>query len=457
MAGVQLSGLASGMDTEGIISQLMQLEAQPSVRLAQTKKVSEAREQALRDILSRVKNLQNAAKDLKSAGTWADTQTVDSSDTNKITATRVGGAAPGGYSVSVSQLASADQWTYDYVPPAADTTFTVRNTVSGATQTINITTGMTIDDAVLAINADPNGQVYAVKVGGKLALSGRQTGDAAGFTVDANASLTNGARIRTAGDAIYSLDGGVTNQRSASNVVKDGIAGIEFTIKGLVATSAQVTLNVSNPGADTTAVNDKIKKFVEQYNSTLDLIRSKLTEDKVKDPKNDADRAKGALRNDSMLAGIERQLRTSITSTFDTGTATMDELAEIGVSTGAATGGASTADSLAGKLVIDETKLNAALSSSPLTVRKLLGGTAGVEGIGTKLDSLLDTYAKSDGDIDKRIVSADKEQKRYDDQIANLNKRIEAKAAMLRAQFAAMESAISRSQQQQSWLAGQLG
>src|SRR5687768_7195540 len=141
MAGVQLSGLASGMDTEGIITQLMQLEAQPSVRMAQSKKVSEAREQALRDILSRVKNLQTAAKDLKSVATWADTQTVDSSDATKITATRVGGAAPGGYSLSVSRLASADQWTYDYVPPTADTTFTVRNTASGAAQTINITAG----------------------------------------------------------------------------------------------------------------------------------------------------------------------------------------------------------------------------------------------------------------------------------------------------------------------------
>jgi flagellar hook-associated protein 2 len=158
-----------------------------------------------------------------------------------------------------------------------------------------------------------------------------------------------------------------------------------------------------------------------------------------------------------MLNGIMRQLRTSISAAFDTGSASMDELAEIGVSTGKASGGETTADALAGKLVIDDAKLSAALSTSPLAVRKLLGGTSDVEGIGTKLDSLLDAYAKSDGDIDKRIESADKEQQRYDDQIANLNRRIEAKAAMLRAQFAAMESAISRSQQQQSWLAGQLG
>jgi flagellar hook-associated protein 2 len=134
----------------------------------------------------------------------------------------------------------------------------------------------------------------------------------------------------------------------------------------------------------------------------------------------------------------------------------MDQLAEIGISTGAATGGAASADSLAGKLVIDDAKLSAALASSPQTVRKLLGATTGTEGIGSKLDDMLATVVKDGGDFDGRITSADKEQKRFDDQVAVMNKRIDAKATMLRAQFAAMESAISKSQSQSSWLAGQL-
>src|SRR5918997_5332397 len=108
MAGIQLGGLASGMDTESVIAQLMALEAQPATRMTQQKKVSEAREQALKDILSRVKNLQTAAKDLKSVTTWADTQTVESSDTAKVTATRTGGAAPGANSLTVSRMASGD-------------------------------------------------------------------------------------------------------------------------------------------------------------------------------------------------------------------------------------------------------------------------------------------------------------------------------------------------------------
>src|SRR5215217_7389307 len=114
MAGLQLGGLASGMDTDGVIAQLMALERQPATRWSQQKKVSEAREQVLKDILSRVKNLQTAARDLKSVTTWTDTQTVESSDNTKITATRVGGAAPGGYAIAVANLASGDQWSFAY-------------------------------------------------------------------------------------------------------------------------------------------------------------------------------------------------------------------------------------------------------------------------------------------------------------------------------------------------------
>jgi flagellar hook-associated protein 2 len=459
MAGIQLGGLASGLDTEGMISQLMQLEAQPAVRWTQQKSVSQVREQALKDILARVKNLQTEAKNLKSVTTWADTQTVDTSDATKISATRVAGAAPGSYSLSVSRLASGDQYSMMYNQPLAgspDTYFEI--TTSSGTQRVDVVAGQSLEETVGIINSNPDSKVYAVKVGDRLVLSSRDTGGTAAFTVTPVSStdvLSDSQKLRTAIDAEYSLDGGLTHGYSKSNVVKDGIAGIEFTLKSTIAVGSEVTLNVSNPTTDTTAIKSKVKAFVDQYNSTIDLIRTKLTEQKVKDPKTDADRAKGVLYNDSMLNGLLQRLRTTVAGSFNTGDANADQLAEIGISTGKATGGAASADSLAGKLVIDDAKLSEALATSPQAVRKLLGATTGVDGLGTTLDAMLTTVVADNGDFDGRLKSADKEQKNYDDQIAILNKRIDAKAAMLRAQFAAMETAISRSQQQQSWLAGQ--
>ena len=63
-------------------------------------------------MLSRIKTLQTNANDLKSVTTWLPTQSVDISDTTKLSATTVSGAAPGSYSLSVSQLATSDQWSF---------------------------------------------------------------------------------------------------------------------------------------------------------------------------------------------------------------------------------------------------------------------------------------------------------------------------------------------------------
>ena len=52
-----------------------------------------------------------------------------------------------------------------------------------------------------------------------------------------------------------------------------------------------------------------MKAFVDQYNSTLDFIRSKLDEKKVVNPQTTADQQAGLLNGDSMLEGILSQLR----------------------------------------------------------------------------------------------------------------------------------------------------
>ena len=50
MAGIQLSGLSSGLDTEGIISGLMAAESVPRNKLANQQIVIQARKDILADI-----------------------------------------------------------------------------------------------------------------------------------------------------------------------------------------------------------------------------------------------------------------------------------------------------------------------------------------------------------------------------------------------------------------------
>src|SRR5690348_4995764 len=111
MAGISLGGLASGLDTNTMIQQLMQVEAQPKVQMQQKQTVEQVRQQALKDIQTRLDNLKTSILSLGDTTVWGDVQTVESGDPTKVAVTRTGGAAAGAYQIGVTQLARANQFT----------------------------------------------------------------------------------------------------------------------------------------------------------------------------------------------------------------------------------------------------------------------------------------------------------------------------------------------------------
>ena len=248
------------------------------------------------------------------------------------------------------------------------------------------------------------------------------------------------------------VDGGTT-LTSTTNTVTNAIPGLELTLKGL----STVSVTVGAPGADTAAVKAKVKAFVDQYNSTVDFIKGKLTEKKVPKATTDADSLKGLLKGDTMLNSVLSQLRVALTNSQPGNPSTMDELGELGVSTGAATGESGlNLNAVAGKLVFDEKIFDSALASSPLDVKRMLGGMSGTSGFGQAIEAILQPSVSSTGTMQSRISAMDDEKKRITDSIAAMDKRLTAKEARLKAMFSAMESAMSASQQQSAWLSGQL-
>src|SRR4051794_14090348 len=271
-----ISGLSSGIDTATIIDQLMSIERQPQTRLKTQVSISAARKTALSDIQTRLKNLQLAAQDLKSATLWANHQTVDVNDATKVAASLTGPAGSGSYQLNAASLARGSQRWYAYTPPAADDSVSFSNGHS-----TTIAAGATIDDAALAINSDTAAPVYASAVtdaqsGVKyLVFSSRTTGlTASALTAPSRSLVEDGNRPVAGLDAEYWVDSGA-HKFSSSNVVTDAIPGASLTLKGTTTASGPVTVTVGAPGADNTNVTNKVKAFVDQYNSTLDFIRSK--------------------------------------------------------------------------------------------------------------------------------------------------------------------------------------
>src|SRR3954462_269763 len=156
MAGLQLGGLASGMDTTTIISQLMAIDRAPEARMQLQQSVLQARQTALTDVGTRVRNLLDSAKGIGDVATWADTQSLDVSDSTKLTATRVSGAAPGGHDINVTALARSEQRSYAFQPGAA--------TLTIGAATINLTADDDGQSPADKINAPANSPVYAVWV-----------------------------------------------------------------------------------------------------------------------------------------------------------------------------------------------------------------------------------------------------------------------------------------------------
>ena len=115
---INLSGMASGLDTESIVSQLMALE-QNKVTAVQRRQIGV---QQHKDDLGAIKTKLDA---LKIGGQRAQrhrdleaTQTTTSSDPTKVDVTLLGGAGIGGHSIQVDKLASSAQHGFTYAPSA---------------------------------------------------------------------------------------------------------------------------------------------------------------------------------------------------------------------------------------------------------------------------------------------------------------------------------------------------
>jgi flagellar hook-associated protein 2 len=136
----------------------------------------------------------------------------------------------------------------------------------------------------------------------------------------------------------------------------------------------------------------------------------------------------------------------------------LTSLADLGVSTGAATTATGVnADAVAGKLTVDTAKLTAALDSNPLGVRKLLGGQANVDGFAQAFGAVLKPFQGVDGILAQRVTSAGSDLTRISTRLTQFDDRMDAKQTYYQRQFTALEKALQQSQSVGNSLASYLG
>jgi flagellar hook-associated protein 2 len=443
-AAINITGLASGLDSNSIISALMSLERAPVTSLTNEQTKLTAQKQQLTTLQSTLQQLSFAAAELSSPTLFKPSQSVTSSDPTRVTGTSSTGAGVGGYQVNVTQLANSAQRTFAFSSPAAATSITIDGHETA------IPAGTTLQSFVNTINSDNQATVYAAALeNGSVVLSDRTTGDSgAGFiaVTDPSGVLTEEATLAKEGkNAEYTVDG--VAGTSTTNTVKNGIAGVSLSLNSLT-TTGPVTVNVSAPAPNASTISSQVQSFVNLYNSTISSIQTQLTTKPPANPSTSAEFGTGTLFGDNDLESLLNSMRQSVYTPLSGLPTEMSSLANIGISTGAASASFSES-AVSGKLTINTEELTNAIQSNPTGVQQMLQSWA------LNFQGIVNNESQPGGTLDTRINGDSTQISDIGDRITAMNELLTVRQESLQAQYAQLEAVISENQSQATWLAGQ--
>jgi flagellar hook-associated protein 2 len=449
-SSIQITGLASGLNTNQIIQEEMALYQQPVTNLQNEQNGITAQNKALTSIQTELQTLESDAQALSDPSLFANTQSVSSTDPSLISATASSGqgAVEGGYQVQVNAMASSAQRTFTVSGSAlsADTV-----TIDG--QSVTLQSGATVSDLANAVNGNSKMDVWAtVNSSGNLVLSDRSTGQQTGSYIqvsDTGSALTEQTTLANAGqNASLSVTSGstTTTVTSASNTVTNAIAGVALTLSGVTPASSPVTINVGAPAPSTSNISTALNTFITQYNKVIGDVQTQLST-----PPSSSDPTVGTLYGDPELQDLLSSMRQSMYTTFNNSSSSIHSMLDIGVSTGATTGsGAVSQTALTGDLQLNSTTLTSALQTDPLGTQQMMVAW------GASFSTLVGATADPGGTIDTRVQGDDAQISQLGNQITAMQAALADKQNFLVQQFAQLEAALSSSQSTSSWLTSQI-
>jgi flagellar hook-associated protein 2 len=466
---VSLTGMASGLDTDSIIQQIMAVDQQKVSLVSYQQSGVQQHQNLLKAVQTKLDALKTAASALSdTTTTWKALQSVASSDSSKVDVALTAGAGIGGHTIQVDKLASSAQHGFTYTPStsAGQLTLYYGTDPSAATAskvTIDVAANATASDVATSINANEQSPVYAavINVNGtdKLVLSARKTGQSSDFTADTSAlgagQMAEDAtytRTGTTLNAQYKLDDDTTDRTSESNTLTDAIPGETLTLKSVTASPVSITTNAA--AINTTAVTKAVQSFVDAYNAVVTTVRADLTDKPVVQKSSQSDYTTGTLFSDSGLDSMLSQLKNVMTQTVSG--LGLSSLADIGITVPKSTGATPTQDATDGKLSFDSSVLQSALTSDFTKVRGLFTGQGTTTGFAALVSSYVDSQDGTNGILTGRIASDDSSLKDYTTHISDMQSRMTDEQTRLKNQFAAMEAALAQSQTQQAWLTSQI-
>lgn len=432
------AGIGSGLDIESLVSQLVSAEGQPAVsRLANKEARLTTDISAFGTLRAALSTFQTAVKNLSDPASFLGRKTT-SSNSDLFTASATTSAVAGSYQIEVEQLAKSAKASSAAGQFSASTdvvgTGTLDISLGGESFSVLIEgTNNTLEGIRDAINtASDNPGVTATIIntdsGTSLVLSSEDVGSANaisvvatdddgldGFDLGRLNALEANPESQAAQDAIIYVD----NQRvtRSSNSFSDVIDGVTFDL----ANSEPGTIATLTVAQDQASVKSKVQSFIGAYNDLTKVM------DQLSAYNADTGRG-GPLLGDSALRGVESQIRNTIVSAVDG--LDFATLAEIGVTTNESN-----------QLELDGDTFDAVVASDFSSISELF---ASENGLASRLDSVLESYAGAGGIIEARTQGLNASIESLEDDRERLGNRLEALEARYRAQFTAMDVLVGQ-------------
>ena len=467
---VTFGGLASGIPTNEIIDQILQLERRPIDLLEGQKEGFESKLSilqdlntktlALRDALRNLDNMTNVRLSTSASATeeftkTTTTTTASSSHEDRAKVTATGLAESSTIIIEVEQLARNDRHVSAGFSAPTDTitngTFSV--TVNGVTTTLEIDgtnnvivngvdTGVdtsvandTLTGFVEAINASGanlRGYIVNTNQGGspyRVYIEG-DTGASEQITFADDLSL-NFTQKQNAQNARLALDpgGGEIDIEGPTNVFTDIIQGV--SIEALRTGGQDITISVTTQSVtNADAIVSAIQDVVSAYNDVVSLIGEQAEVDPTTN-------RGGPLIGDSTLVTLKRQLSSIIASQIGSGSIVSS--AQIGIEL-----------DRDGELKLDEDKLRAQLSKSLADVKSFFAGSGS---FADQLRAITDTFVDPiEGVLVTRIEGTNTTIADLAQSISDAEERLDKVEEDLIRQFSALERIVSDLQQQALFL-----
>ena len=435
VSGTSISGMASGLDTTTIVSQLMKVEQQPQQNLKNKLADTQKTVTAYQSVNTKMQTVQTTADALTQATTWQAAVATSSSPT--VTVTASAGAPAGDYTFDVKSLAKAQVTT----ALLADSSTTavwgdqIGISINGAPETVlDVTDGSAqgVADLINGANLGVKAMAVTTDQGTVLQFTAAKTGNAGSFAIyglAADAAVTDQTPPSDAVIGVGDVNNGGYTVTSSTNTFTNLIPNVTLT-----ASQVQNGITVSVK-SDADGLATQLQNLVNAANAALTEIGSQTA---YTPGANGKPGSAGALLAD---LGVQN-LQQSMLSTVAAGTADYGSFQKFGLQL-----------DKSGKLTFDKAAFVAAFQANPSSVQAAVqtGAAQSLSSIATGATS------STTGTLTTAIQGRNDEITSLNTAIDGWTTRLNDRQSRLQQQFSDMEVALGKLKDQSNWLTGQLG